>query len=156
MTHLTHFVLGFSLMLAIAGLVLLSHVRDVNRRLAAARTSDPAPATTPVVCVASIPPNPTRQGDSGGRPTAVAYVNYIGVVCACAPAITAHDATRLQVTLTVDGVAVLTAALQVVLAMPIMLDHDCPAGARVQLDIRGQRAEPGSAIYVWFTGRQLA
>lgn len=151
-----HFVLGFGLMFAIAGLVLLNHVRVVNRRLAAARASDPVPATTPVVCVASIPPNPTRQGDSGGRRTAVAYVNHIGVVCACATAITAHDANRLQVTLTVDGVIVLTAALQVVLAMPITLDHDCPAGVRVQLDIRGQRTEPGSAVHVWFIGRQLA
>lgn len=144
-----NFVLGFGLMFAIAALTLLQHVRAIDRQLRKA-------AMTPVVCVASVPPNPTRWNDAGGRRTAVAHVNHIGAVCACATAITAHDANRLQVTLTIDGVIVLAAALQVVLAMPITLDHDCRTGARVQLDIGGQRTEPGSAVYVWFIGRQLA
>lgn len=151
-----NFVLGFGLMFAIAVLILLQHARTIDRQLREAATPEPAPAMTPVVCIASVPPNPTRQGDSGGRRTAVAYVNHIGAVCACATAITAHDANRLRVTLTIDGVIVLAAALQVVLAMPITLDHDCRTGARVQLDICDPRTEPGSAVYVWFTGRQLA
>lgn len=148
-----NFVLGFGLMFLIAGLVLLNHVRGIDRRLRAA-PAPPANPLMPFVHVVSVPPNPTRWGDRGGLPTVVADVNYIDAVYACATTVTAHDANRLQVTLAIDGVVVLSAALQVVLAMPVTLAYSCPKEAKVQLSIRGERTEPGSAIHVWFIGRR--